>query len=392
MKSPKTWIARAIAQLDAIFGRGLIVTMSIILFVGLAISTATFLYMYSAAPTTLAITSGPKGSTFQKTAEKYKKILARQGVTLKILPSDGSVDNFKKLSDPKIRVDVGFVLGGEVNGADIDKLVSLGSISYQPLMVFYRGKPKHLLSEFKGKRLDIGEEGSGTRTLALALLKANGIAAGDGTVFAAGIAGDSARALLQNRIDAIFFTGDSASTDIMRELLHTPDIHLFSFDQADAYTRRINYLNKLSLPKGSLDLGKNIPEEDLYLVGPTVELIAREGLDPALSDLLLEAAKEVHGGPGLFKKRGEFPAPLEHEFRISEDASRYYTSGKSFLYRTFPYWLASLIARTLALVLPAIVLLINSFARSGELANCSLVLLAACCFSVSDSSSLPLIT
>jgi hypothetical protein len=144
----------------------------------------------------------------------------------------------------------------------------------------------------------------------------------------------------------------------MRELLHTPDIHLFNFTQADGYARRISYLNKLELPKGSLDFGKNLPAEDTYLIGPTVELIARNGLHPALSDVLLEAAREVHGTPGLFKKRGEFPAPVEHEFRISPDASRYYASGKSFLYRTFPFWMASLIARILVVVVPVALFLI----------------------------------
>lgn len=358
MVAPKIYLARMLTKLDALFGRGLVVSVSVILLVGLAISAAFFLFVNSAAPNTLTITSGPNGSAFQKNAEKYKKILAREGVTLKILPSEGSVGNFKKLSNPKLAVDVGFVLGGEINGTDIDKLVSLGSISYQPLMIFYRGNRRNLLSDFKGQRLDIGQEGSGTHSLALTLLKANGIEANGDTILVDSVAGDPVRALQENRIDAVFLMGDSTSTDSMRQLLHTPDIHLFSFSQADGYTRRINYLNKLELPKGSLDFGKNIPAEDVYLVGPTVELIARDSLHPALSDLLLEAAREVHGNPGLFKKRGEFPAPLEHEFRISPDATRYYASGKSFLYRTFPFWIASLIARTLAVIVPIALLLI----------------------------------
>lgn len=347
-----------LAKLNALFGRGQVVSMSVILFIGLAVSTAIIIYLNSTTPNTITIASGPSGSVFQNNAEKYKKILARDGVTLNILPSEGSVDNFKKLSNPKVAVDVGFVLGGEVNGADIDNLVSLGSISYQPLMIFYRGKTKNLLSDFKGKRLDIGQEGSGTHTLSLALLKANGIEPNDGTILVDTLSGDSVRALRENRIDAIFLMGDSTSTDLMRQLLHTSDIHLYNFTQADGYTRRINYLNKLELPKGSLDFGKNIPAEDLYLVGPTVELIARNNLHPALSDLLLEAAREVHGTPGLFKKRGEFPAPLEHEFRISPDASRFYVSGKSFLYLTFPFWIASLVARTLEVIVPVALLLI----------------------------------
>jgi len=332
--------------------------MSASLLIGLAASAAVLVFMNSAAPDTITLASGPNGSVFEKYAEKYREILARQGVTLKILRSEGSIDNLKKLSDAKTVVDLAFVLGGEVDGTNIDDLFSLGSVSYQPIMIFYRGEPRRLLSDFKGLRLDIGEEGSGTHTLALTLLKANGLDVDKETVIVDSLSGDSAQALLDNRVDALFMMGDSTSAEAMRKLLHTPEIHLFNFTQADAYTRRFNYLNKLELPKGSLDFGKNIPDEDLYLVGPTVELVARKNLHPALSDLLLEAAREVHGTPGLLKRRGEFPAPLEHEFRISPDASRYYTSGKSYLYRTFPFWIASLIARALAFLVPVALVLI----------------------------------
>jgi TRAP-type uncharacterized transport system substrate-binding protein len=355
--SPRVYLTRAMTKLNVLFGRGLVVTLGVILLVAVAIAVAALVFVNSATPDRIVISAGPEGSVFRNTAEKYKKILARDGVKLEILPSEGALENLKRLSDPKQHVDVGFVLGGEADPEKIGNLVSLGSVSYQPLMVFYRGKPKELLSDFKGLRLDIGEEGSGTRMLALALLKANGILPGGDTVFADAI-GDPAKALLANQIDAIFVMGDSTSLKFMRELLHTPGIRLYSFTQADAYVRRINYLNKLELPKGSLDLGKNTPAEDSYLIGPTVELIARDGLHPALSDLLLSAAREVHGTPGLFKKRGEFPAPLEHEFRISPDANRFYTSGKSFLYRNFPFWLASLITRVLATVVPLALFLI----------------------------------
>ena len=72
---------------------------------------------------------------------------------------------------------------------------------------------------------------------------------------------------------------------------------------------------------GSLDFAENIPRQTARtLVGPTTELIARDDLHPALSDLLIEAAREVHGGANLLQKAGEFPAPLEHEFPISDDA------------------------------------------------------------------------
>jgi len=151
---------------------------------------------------------------------------------------------------------------------------------------------------------------------------------------------------------------DSASSKTVHVLLVKPGIRLFDFSQADAYIRRITYLHKTVLPKGSIDFGKNIPDHDISLVSPTVELIARADLHSALSDLLLEAATEVHSRAGLTQNRGEFPAAIEHEYQISPDAARFYKSGKSFFYRYMPFWLASLLNRILVVFVPMILVLI----------------------------------
>jgi len=341
------------------FGLGRAVTITTMVFVCCVVFGAAFWFFYSAPPRTLTITSGPDGSTFQRNAARYAKILARNGVKLNIIPSEGSQENLKRLIDPKFKVDIGFVQGGVAKGETIDKLVSLGSVFYEPLMIFYRSpKPIELLSQLKGKRLAIGPQGSGTRTLALALLDLNGIKPGEGTAMNEDDSDDAAKALLAGTVDVVFMMGDSASTQVMRTLMHTPTIHLYSFTQADGYVRRINYLSKLELPKGSIDFGKNIPSQDVYLIGPTAEIIARNDLHPALSDLLLEAAREIHGSATLLRRQGEFPAPLEHEYRISEDASRFYKSGKTLLYRYLPFQLASLANRFLLIFVPMVVLLI----------------------------------
>lgn len=356
--SPKILLQRTLARLNALFGRGLVISMSSILLIGLAVSIAAFMFLNTAAPRTLTISSGPVGSSFQRNAERYQKILAREGVALKILPSDGSSDNLKNLANPKGAADIGFVLGGEARDAKFDNLVSLGSVAFQPLMIFYTGAPRKLLSDFKGGRINIGPPGSGTHALALTLLKANGIVPGESTRLDETDLTDPEKELRERRVDAVFLMSDSTATEAMRGLMRDQDVRLFSFVQADAYVRRIGTLNKLHLPRGALDFGKDVPPEDVYLIGPTVNLVARDSLHPALSDVLLEAAREVHGGPGIFRKRGEFPAPNEGEFRLSPDASRYYASGKTFLYRTFPFWLASLVARVLAFLVPLVLLLI----------------------------------
>jgi hypothetical protein len=339
------------------FSRGAALTT--ILSVSAAIALAVFWFFFTAPPKTITITTGAAGSSFQKFAQGYRTNLAANGIKLVPLPSEGSSQNLQRLEDATFQVDVGFVQGGVTNAPGARRLVSLGSVSYEPLFVFYRGTSNYsILSELEGKRLAIGPPGSGTRALALSLLQLNGIEPGGPTQLTDQDAQDAVSALLADKLDAVFLMGDSASTDLIRQLLRSPGIHLFDFAQADGYTRHISYLNKLVLPQGSVDFGKNIPPHDINLIAPTVEILARPELHAALSDLLLDAAQGVHGGASLFKRRLEFPAPIEHDFPISADASRFYKSGKSFLYRSMPFWLASIVRRILLAFVPAIVILI----------------------------------
>src|SRR5262245_51647854 len=113
-------------------------------------------FVQPAPPDTIVITIGPDGSQFRNTAERYRRILARNDVKLEILPSRGGLENLKRLADPEFQVDVGFVQGGLTAGVDTDELVSLGSVFYQPVMVFYRSAaPIDRLSALKGQRLAI---------------------------------------------------------------------------------------------------------------------------------------------------------------------------------------------------------------------------------------------
>jgi len=169
---------------------------------------------------------------------------------------------------------------------------------------------------------------------------------------------DAAAALRNGNADVAFLMGDSARMTLVRDLLRSPGLCLVDFAQSEAYARKFPYLTKLTLPAGAIDLGKNVPSQDVQLIGPTAELIARPSLHPALSDLLIEAARQVHGKPGLFRHAREFPAPLGSDFPISDDAERYYKSGKRFLYRHLPFWLASLADRMLVLLLPIAALMI----------------------------------
>jgi TRAP-type uncharacterized transport system substrate-binding protein len=317
----------------------------------------------SAPPRTITIASGPPGSLFERHAAAYQSALAARGITLNILPTNGSLDNLQRLQDPAAQIDLGFVQSGLMGSMDEPKidLVSLGSIAYQPLWIFYRSDPRITrLSELAGKRIGIGAGGSGVKSVALEMLKANGVTEGPTTLVEQATV-DAAKDFQAGKLDAIFLMGDSAPISTVRGLVRAPGIQVFNFTQADAYVRRLPalYLNKVVIPQGALDLGQNLPAQDLTLVGPSVELIAREGLNSALSDMVLDIAQKVHGRAGLFAQRDEFPAPLVHEFPLSDDAVRFYKSGKSLTYRLIgSFWVANLINRLLIVIVPLLLVLI----------------------------------
>ncbi len=339
-----------------------------------AILMAALVYVIrSAPPSEITISTGPEGSAFYKSAVKYSKILEGNGVKTRILTSKGSLENIQRLNDPASGVDVGFAQAGMTaaptgpakDGVPAkpaieasDRLVSLGSISYQPLLIFYRGMKLELLSQLNGKRVSIGPVGSGTRNFSLALLAYNGIKEAEKTELLDWDADKASDALLKGELDAVFVMSDSTTTETMRTLLRSQGIQLYNFKQANAYSRKIGYVNVLELPEGGIDLGLDIPAHDVTMLGPMVELLATKSLHPALVDLLLEAATDVHSRSGMYQKRGEFPSAIEHAIHISDDASRYYKSGKSYLYRVLPFWLASLLSRVVVVFLPVLFVLI----------------------------------
>jgi TRAP-type uncharacterized transport system substrate-binding protein len=344
--------------------RDLLVTL---LPLALALGAASWVvlrFVRPAPPKVITISTGPEGSTFQRQAERYSQVIARSGVKVRLLPSNGSLENLRRLSDPKGDAEVGFVQVGvklpdPTPGEARRALATLGTVARQPLYVLVRGSPApDRLSALGGKRLVVGPEGSGTRVLALALLKANGIEPGGATAL---LDLDDERvgpALEKGEIDAAFLMGDSASPRVIRAIISLPDVRVLRLAHLDAYLRRFPNLDRIVIPRGAFDLGKDSPPTDLELLGATVELVARADLHPAASDLLLETMREVHGRAGLLQKAGEFPAAREHDVPLSADARRYYESGKRWLYRQLPFWAASLADRFLVVLVPVLLLLL----------------------------------
>jgi uncharacterized protein len=150
--------------------------------------------------------------------------------------------------------------------------------------------------------------------------------------------------LLEGRIDALVFSS-APNEPLIQMLLQTPGIKLFDFTQAQAYARRFPTMTSVTLPRGIVNLGDDVPSRDYQLIGPTATLVAREDLHPALVDLFVQAAAEIHGGAGWFRRKGEFPNAGTGEIPLARDAEKYYRNGSPFLQRYLPFWVANLFDR-----------------------------------------------
>jgi hypothetical protein len=313
-----------------------------------------------APPDSIRFVGGDPGGSLHRTATRYKEFIEKKyRVKVEISPSEGSVDTLKQLLDPKVPVDVGFVQGGLVEDIEVNNLVSLGSMLAQPMMVYYRGQETiDTLVQFKGKRIAVGPERSGTQALTMVLLKASNVD-GTNTTLKPLEAADAVEALLAGTVDGAFFTGDTATGTMHRKLRESPEIRLMNFRQAEAYRRRFDFLARLTLPEGGRDFAKNWPPQPTDLIGPIVELVARDDLHPALSDLLVDAASHIHKDQAMFREANQYPQAIERDFPLSEDAIRYYKQGGKFFYKHLPsFWIASILDRLWVLLLPLLMIIV----------------------------------
>jgi TRAP-type uncharacterized transport system substrate-binding protein len=312
-------------------------------------------------PRQVVLATGQDQGAYAEFAKRYVQILKENGIEVRLRRTAGAAENIALLRQPEGDVDIAFVQGGADEerpgrGQDDedgdDGLVSLGSLFYEPVWLFYRGdsaerllKAPELagLSQLAGWRVNIGAPGSGVPNLMGRLMEANRIDPATISLVrepqTPAVVG-----LLAGEIDAIVFASAPESL-LVQMLLQTPGIRLFDFAQAEAYARRFPWLSPVTLPRGVVDLARDIPPADVRLVAPTATLVARKRTHPALIQLFVQAAQQVHGGAGWFQKKGDFPNARNTERPLAKEAQRFYTSGPPVLQRYLPFWFANLVDR-----------------------------------------------
>jgi TRAP transporter TAXI family solute receptor len=328
-----------------IFGPAVVVAIVIFIFV--------YYFVDPFPPRHLSIGCGPPDGHNFIYAQAYRKLFAEQGIKLELRNTAGSAENFSLLAKASDGVDIAFVQGTMKSLAQNVDLESLGSLFFEPLWIFHhKDLALQRLPDLKGLRIAVGEEGGGTKILALRLLEMNGINSQNSRLLPYGYQ-KAADKLLNGEVDVAFFVSTHLASHVI-QLIDSKSIKLMGLERADAYALLYHFLYVLKLPEGVIDFEENIPSRDLTLVAPTTQLVARSDMHPALVNLLLMAAKEVHRTGGEFEREGEFPSPKYLNFNLSEDAERFYKYGPPFLQRYLPFWAAILVNRFILLLLPLV--------------------------------------
>ena len=322
-----------------------------------ALCVLAYLLVDPTPPRKVTLGTGQENSAYEELGKKYAAALARQDIHVALVPSLGSQENLRRLHEG--RLDIAFVQSGstEEAAAQREGLVSLGSLFTEPVWLFVRDSAKvSQLSGLKGLKINLGPEGSGVPKLFLQVLALNGVEPAELTIGALENTPATVE-LLEGRIDGLVFSSGPESL-LVQMLLQTPGIALVDFAQAEAYTRRLPFMSHVVLPRGIVDVGRDIPKQDYHLIAPTATLVARADLHPALIDLFVQSAAQIHGGAGWFQQHGQFPSARYTEIPVADEAAKFYQDGAPLLQRYMPFWLANLFDRLWVVVVALAALLI----------------------------------
>ncbi len=351
--------------------RDLAVTVGPFVLIALVLLIGAYFVLQPNPPRSVVLATGPEQGDYAEFGKRYAAALKKHHIEVVLRPTQGSSANRRLLRDAKEKVDFGFVRGGssEVIQAEDEKgtglpLVTLGSLFFEPVWIFYRtdaakklpGKKLEKLDQLRGWRVNTGGRGAGSTNLLSKLISANGLNREDLKIERLDLT-QSAIALFNNEIDAMILVS-APESPILQMLLRTPGISLFEFTQAEAYSRRFGYLSAVTLPRGIADFAHDVPAHDVQLIAPTSMLVAREGTHPALVQLFVQAARDIHAEPGWFAKSGQFPSKEDIEFPLAPEAERFLRNGPPLMQRYLPFWLSNLIDRMWVAMISIIAILI----------------------------------
>ncbi|MDP4300052.1 TAXI family TRAP transporter solute-binding subunit [Leptothrix discophora] len=350
----------------------LLLTAGPVLLLAIGLMVLAYRVLSPTPPQRMVLATGPAQGAYAEFGPRYASALKKHGIEVELRTTKGSQENLALLQSGE--VEAAFVQGGAQDELGPDEappegLASLGNLFREPVWVFYReaaAVERHdrrtldSLAQLKGWKINIGHEGSGVTNVMRRLFNANGI---DPRTQKLGRLEPTPAVveLLAGRIDAMALVS-APESPLVRMLLITPGIRLLDFAQAEAYARRVPQVQPVLLPRGVVDLARDLPRQDLHLLAANATLVVREDTHPALQQLLVQAAGRIHGEGNWFQRKGEFPQAGASDYALATEAQRYYESGTPLLQRYLPFWLANLIDR-MWVVLVSIVAVVIPLSR-----------------------------
>ena len=330
-----------------------------------------------APPKSIAIATGFQDGLYYRFGERMQSALKKEGVDLQVLKTGGTLDNLALLADPKSGVDLAMIQGGVADVSQFPYFVSIAGMFYEPVWVFFRessfkGDPDGLtlLTQLKGKRVSIGNAGSGTNSIAKLLLDTSGIKPTDLKMEEL-TPQEGASKLATGNLDAVFVVA-AAEAPLLKSFINLPGVQLMNFVQADAYTRVLPFLTKVDVARGLMSIENDFPGLNRQMIAATATLVSRETISPAIVSLLLENAQDVLKSYSRLQKPGEFPSINGLDFPLQMDSEIYLKDGPSFLHRHLPFWTAVWVGRFARVVIPILAILIPLIAYIPALRDLSL--------------------
>lgn len=304
----------------------------------------------------LTIATGRKGGVYYAYAERYAKMLESEGIEVRIVETAGSVAIRKLLLEK--RADIGFMQGGTAMPEDAKEINAVAAIYPEPLWIFVPKKSKfRRINDLKGKRVSIGEHGSGTFALSEKILNEAGLDQNNTALLDLN-SSEGCRLLKKGEIDALFRV-ISATSGTIKSCLQNASLRLLPIERIDAFRLRFPYLSSVTMPEGAIDLSKNTPSRDLHLLAASAMVVTRNHLDEILIRLVAKVVKEADIPPARVLTKGiHYPNIDSTQLPVHSASARYFREGESWLEKIFPYWIAANIYRLKILLIPILTLLI----------------------------------
>lgn len=330
---------------------------------------AVFYYAAPPPPMHMTISAGFPTGGYETFAKKLKTELAKQGFELEIINSSGSQQNVERLLDPNSGVDIALLQSGQELGLSENEraqLFSLGAMYQEPLWLFLRkGVKVNTLADLAKYRVAIGSPNGGSSLIVLPLLQANGIDIdnlGDNWHLYSGP--KATQELLEKKLDAVFLMVPPEN-EFIQKFASNPEVELFHFERAIAYERHFPFVKGLEVNQGLLSIAQNLPKENTTTLSSKALLVVNDSFHPALTPLVLAAAREAMKKGTLLDEPDTWPIEDQNAFPMLDEAAYFYTKGLPLLQRYLPFRIASLADRYIILLFPLLVVLFPLFKVAG---------------------------